>query len=442
MSARNDELLAKIKKEKIQFLYLLFTDITGVPKKVTIQAGQAGSALQHGVWFDGSSIQGFARIYESDMLLKLDPETFSVLPWSNEGGKVAQIICDVYTPDEKPFEGDPRGILKRTMNTAREMGYIYNVGPEIEFFLLERNRLPDLIPHDRKGYFDLGVQSRAVRICQNTMESMMQMGIKCETYHHEVSQGQHEIDISYDNALRVADAVVSLKQALKTHAIGSGLKVTFMPKPIYGINGSGMHVHQSLANKRGANAFYSVKDKYNLSDVAYHFLAGQMKHARALAAVVAPTVNSYKRLVPGFEAPIYVCWGRVNRSALLRIPQVTRGKVQVGVRVELRCPDPSCNPYLAFASMLAAGLDGIEQKLKPPKPAEENVYGFSDEKLAELGIDTLPANISEAVDELEEDAVLKRALGKHLIEQFITAKRQEWRDFLTRVTRWEIEQYL
>lgn len=442
MSIQNDELLQKIKKEKVQFLYLLFTDITGIPKKVTLPAEQAGSALQHGVWFDGSSIQGFARIFESDMLLKLDPTTFSVLPWSNEGGKVAQIICDVYTPDEEPFEGDPRGILRQIMKQARELGFTYNVGPEIEFFLLERDRLPDLIPHDRKGYFDLGVQSRAVKICQDTMTSMAQLGIKCETYHHEVSQGQHEIDISYDNALRVADAIVSLKQALKTHAIGSGLKVTFMPKPIFGVNGNGMHVHQSLADGKRKNLFYSSKDKYSLSQLAYHFLAGQIKHARALAAVVAPTVNSYKRLVPGYEAPIYVCWGRVNRSALLRIPQVSKGKAKVGARVELRCPDPSCNPYLAFACMLAVGLNGIEKKSKPPKPAEENVYGFSDEKLAELGIATLPENIAEAVDELESDNVLKKALGGHLTEQFIGAKRREWREFLTQVTPWEVEQYL
>ena len=442
MSTKKNEIFEKIRKEKIQFLYLLFTDITGIPKKVTIQADQAASALKHGVWFDGSSIQGFARIYESDMLLKLDSSTFSVLPWSNEGGKVAQIICDVYTPDEQPFEGDPRGVLRRVTERAKEMGYVYHVGPEIEFFLLERNRLPELVPHDRKGYFDLGVQSRAVRICQDTMTSMAKLGIRCETYHHEVSQGQHEIDITYDSVLKIADAIVSLKQILKTHAIGSGLKVTFMPKPIYGVNGNGMHVHQSLANGKGTNLFYSGKDKYGLSNVAYQFLGGQIKHARALAAVVAPTVNSYKRLVPGYEAPIYVCWGRVNRSALLRIPQVSKGKAKVGSRVELRCPDPSCNPYLAFACMLAAGLDGVEKGLKPSKPVEENVYGFSDEKLIELGIATLPENIDEAVSELEADTVLKKALGNHLTEQFIAAKRQEWRDFLTRVTPWEIEQYL
>ena len=442
MNEQNNEMLQRIRKENIRFLYLIFTDITGQTKKITIPAEATSTALEYGVWFDGSSIQGFARIYESDMLLKLDSSTFSVLPWSDEGGKTAQIICDVYTPSEDPFEGDPRGILRRVMERAKRSGFEYFVGPEIEFFLLEREHLPALVPHDRKGYFDLGVQSRAVRICQNTMLSMAQLGIKCDTYHHEVSQGQHEINITYNNALKIADAVVSLKQALKTHATGSGLKVTFMPKPIYGINGNGMHVHQSLANRKGKNLFYSSKDKYGISELAFRFLAGQLDHARALAAVVAPTVNSYKRLVPGFEAPIYVCWGRVNRSALIRVPQVNKGKAKTASRIELRCPDPSCNPYLAFAAMLAAGLDGIERKLKPPKPAEENVYGFSDQKLEELGIATLPTNIEEAVCALETDAVIKEALGSHLTEQFISAKRSEWRDFLTRVTPWELEQYL
>ncbi len=442
MGVRKNEISESIRKEKVQFLYLLFTDITGQPKKVTIPAEQAASALKHGIWFDGSSIQGFARICESDMLLKPDPDTFSVLPWSEENGRAAQIICDVYTPDEEPFEGDPRGILRRMVEKAAALGFTYNVGPEIEFFLLERERFPSLVPHDRKGYFDLGVHSRAVRICQDTMRSLAGLGITCESYHHEVSQGQHEIDIAYGHALRAADSVISLKHALKTHAMGSGLKVTFMPKPMRGVNGNGMHTHQSLADRQGRNLFYSPQDRYGLSELAYHFLAGQIKHARALAAVAAPTVNSYKRLVPGFEAPVYVCWGRVNRSALLRIPQVSKGKAKVGARIELRCPDPSCNPYLAFATMLAAGLDGIARKLKPPKSAEENVYRFSDEKLAELGISTLPASIDEAVTELERDDVLRKALGKHLTEQFICAKRAEWREFLTRVTPWEVEQYL
>lgn len=442
MEADSEKLLDRIEKEKVEFLYLLFTDITGNPKKVTIPAKDAPAALEHGVWFDGSSIEGFARIYESDMLLKLDPSSFAILPWPDEVGRCAQIICDVFTPEEQPFEGDPRGILKRVMEQAEKRGYVYYVGPEVEFFLLDRPQLPSLFPHDRKGYFDLGVHSRAVKICQETMKSIESFGIKCESYHHEVSWGQHEIDLAYDNALKIADGIVSLKHALRTHAMGSDLKVTFMPKPIFGINGSGMHTHQSLGDSRGTNLFYSEKDPYGLCELAYRFLAGQIRHARALAAIVAPTVNSYKRLVPGYEAPVYICWGRINRSALIRVPRVSQNEAKVGARIELRCPDPSCNPYLAFASMLAAGLDGIEKKFDPPKPVEENVYDFSDERLEALQIATLPGNIREATEELAGDDVLKTALGFHLTEQFIGAKKKEWEAFLLQVTPWEVEQYL
>ena len=437
-----NELLEKIEKEKIEFIYLLFTDITGEAKKVTIPSTMVRSALTHGVWFDGSSIEGFVRIYESDMLLKLDVSTFSILPWFEENGRSAQIICDVYLPDEIPFEGDPRGVLKRTLARAKSMGFEYYVGPEIEFFLLERSELPRLKLHDMKGYFDLGVQSRAVEICQDTMRHMEYFGVHCETYHHEVSYGQHEVDLSYDKALRIADGIISLKHALRTHAMAKGLKVTFMPKPIFGINGSGMHTHQSLGDGKGKNLFYDEKDPYNLSELAYQFLAGQIRHARGLISLVASTVNSYKRLVPGYEAPVYICWGRVNRSALIRIPMVTRTKAREGARLELRCPDPSCNPYLAFAGMLSVGLDGIEKKLKPPKAVEENVYGFSDEKLEKMKIATLPSTIGEAVDELGKDDVLRETLGKGLANHFIQAKRQEWKEFLMQVTPWEVERYL
>ncbi|MBU4311078.1 type I glutamate--ammonia ligase [bacterium] len=431
-----------IEREKVEFLYLLFTDIAGTPKKVTIQAAQLEDALAHGVWFDGSSIEGFARICESDMLLRPDIDTFVILPWSGEAGRAAQMICDIYTPEEKPFPGDPRGCLKRTIAEAKKLGYTYQVGPEVEFFLLDEGQEPNLVPHDERGYFDLAVQSRAVKICQDTVRSLQEMGIRCESYHHEVSHGQHEIDLFYDNALRIADSILSLKQALETHASGTGLKVTFMPKPIFGINGSGMHTHQSLADKEGSNAFYSAKDEYGLSPVAYQFLAGQMKHARSLVAIVAPTVNSYKRLVPGYEAPVYICWGRINRSALIRVPQVTKSKGAAGARLELRCPDPSCNPYLAFASMLAAGLDGIKRNLRSPKAVEENVYHFDDLKLASLKIETLPTNLKEAVEEFEKDRVLTSALGEHITEYFVRAKKQEWKDFLLQVTAWEVEQYL
>ena len=436
------ELLEEIKKERIEFIYLLFTDITGEPKKVTIPAETVKSALNHGIWFDGSSIEGFARIYESDMLLKLDVDTFSILPWTEENGRSAQIICDVYLPDEKPFKGDPRGVLKRTIEKAKKMGYAYKVGPEIEFFLLDRDALPELKPHDMKGYFDLGVQSRAVEICQDTMRHMENFGVHCESYHHEVSHGQHEVDLSYDDALKIADGIIYLKHVLRTHANAKGLKVTFMPKPIFGIAGNGMHVHQSLGDEKGKNLFYDEKDSYHISELAYHFLAGQIAHARAIVPLVAPTVNSYKRLVPGYEAPVYICWGTINRSALIRIPMVTKSKAQEGARLELRCPDPSCNPYLAFACMLSAGMDGVEKKMKPPDAVEENVYGFSDEKLDEMHIATLPTTIGEAVDELEKDEVLRNTMGDDLTNHFIQAKRQEWREFLMQVTNWEVERYL
>lgn len=437
-----EHILEKIKEENIAFIYMLFTDITGEPKKVTIQSRDVESALRHGVWFDGSSIEGFARIFESDMLLIPDIDTFSVLPWTEEGMKAAQIICDVYLPDETPFEGDPRGVLKRALAKAKKLGFEYYVGPEIEFFLLERDALPELVVHDMKGYFDLGVQSRAVDICQETMRHVEAFGVRCESYHHEVSYGQHEVDLAYDRALKIADGVLSLKHVLRVNAMAHGLKVTFMPKPLFGVNGSGMHTHQSLGDGTGTNLFYDEKDSYHLSELAYQFLAGQIKHARALSSLVAPTVNSYKRLVPGFEAPVYICWARVNRSALIRIPKVTQSKAREGARLEIRCPDPSCNPYLAFAGLLTAGLDGIENGLEPPKPVEENVYGFSDEKLGEMEIAVLPKTIGEAVNELENDDVLKGLLGIHLTKHFIGAKRQEWKSFLMQVTPWEVERYL
>ncbi len=436
------EIVETIKKEKIDFIYLLFTDITGQPKKVTIPAKMVEGVLSDGAWFDGSSIEGFARIYESDMQLKPDPSTFAILPWTQGNGRSAQIICDVYLPDGQPFEGDPRGVLKRTVAKAKKMGFDYYVGPEIEFFLLDRGDLPDLKPHDRKGYFDLGVHSRAVEICQETMRHIEDFGVKCDTYHHEVSQGQHEIGLSYDKVLKIADGILSLKHVLRTQAALRDFKVTFMPKPIYGINGSGMHVHQSLGNSKTKNLFYNANDPYNISEVAYQFIAGQIVHARSLVSLVAPTVNSFKRLVPGFEAPVYICWGRINRSALIRIPMVTKSKAKTGARVELRCPDPSCNPYLAFAGMLSAGLDGIEKKLKPPAAVEENVYGFSNEKLLEMKIATLPTSIGEAVEELENDEVLSATLSKDLTSHFVQAKMQEWREFLMQVTPWEVDRYL
>ncbi|MCI0514245.1 type I glutamate--ammonia ligase [candidate division KSB1 bacterium] len=442
MTQRLEEVQSIIKQEDVKFLYLLFTDLTGVPKKITIRAGQLEDAAGYGIWFDGSSIEGFARIYESDMLLRPDLETFTVLPWTVQSQRAAQLICDVYTPDDKPFPGDPRGTLKRNLELARQIGYRYMVGPEVEFFLLERDQLPKLVPHDRKGYFDLSVNSRAVKICQDAMDTLAQMGIKCETYHHEVSQGQHEIDLHYGDALTIADSLVTLKQVLRTHANGSGLKITFMPKPIFGIAGNGMHVHQSLADYQGNNAFFDSRGHYHLSSIAFQFLAGQLAHARALASVLAPTVNSYKRLVPGFEAPVYICWGQINRSALIRVPRVTAGKAAVATRLELRCPDPAANPYLALSAMLAAGLDGMQNKMTPPKPIEENVYDFDDAKLAALHIDTLPSTLSQAAGNFDQDELLKQALGEHITKFMLRAQMQQWQEFLMQVTPWELERYL
>jgi len=437
-----EKILKEIKDKNIDFLYLLFTDINGLTKKVTIPASMVKSALSHGIWFDGSSIDGFARICESDMHLKLDTDTFSMLPWTEKNGRSAQIICDVYLPDDEPFEGDPRGVLKRTVAQARDMGFEFLVGPEIEFFLLERDKLPGLCPHDRKGYFDLGVQSRAVKICQDAMKDMALLGYECESYHHEVSHGQHEIGMQYGPAIHIADSIITLKHVLRSQARTQDFKVTFMPKPVSGVNGSGMHVHQSLSDGSGTNLFYSADDPYNISRLAYHFLAGQIEHARAIAAIAAPTVNSYKRLVPGFEAPVYICWGRVNRSALIRIPMATRSNAKSGARMELRCPDPSANPYLAFAAMLAAGLDGIAKKLDPPPPMEENVYGFSHEKLKQENISTLPSSLNSAVQALEKDDLIRKTFGNDLTAHFIHAKKQEWREFLMNVTSWEVERYL
>ncbi len=442
MDKRLDEVKSIIKEMDVKFLYLLFTDITGVPKKITIQSKQLDDAVKHGVWFDGSSIEGFARIFESDMLLRPDLTTFALLPWVEKSQRTAQIICDVYTPEDQPFQGDPRGILKQMVAEIHQLGYRYLVGPEIEFFLLEREHMPELIPHDRKSYFDLSVHSRAVKICQNTIEMLGEMGVWCQTYHHEVSHGQHEIDLHYDDAIAVADAIVSFKQVLKMQTNNTGLKVTFMPKPMFGINGSGMHIHQSLANLEGKNAFYDPDDRYNLSKIAYHFLAGQLHHARALAAVVAPTINSYKRLVPGYEAPVYICWGQINRSALIRIPKVTKDKADVGTRLELRCPDPSANPYLALTAMLAAGIHGIREKMTPPKPTEENVYDFDEKRLASLDITTLPTTLNQAVDEFERDDILKTALKEHITTFLIRAQRQQWKEFMMQVTPWEIKRYL
>lgn len=436
------KVLGRSRKEGVKFVNLQFTDITGNVKSVTIPVDSLPEALEKGIWFDGSSIEGFARIHESDMFLKPDATTYAVIPWHDGEERTARLICDVYMPDGKPFEGDPRFVLKKVMNEAREMGLVYNTGPELEFFLFKKeNSEIKPLPHDKGGYFDLSMDL-AFEVRKDMVLALEKMGIEAEASHHEVAYAQHEIDFRYSDALRTADNAITFKFTLKAIAQKHGLHATFMPKPIFGINGSGMHVHQSLFDiKTGKNLFYDPKDRYRLSKLAYNFIAGQLAHVKGMSAILAPTVNSYKRLVPGYEAPVYICWAQINRSALIRIPMFSKGREQ-SVRCELRCPDPSCNPYLAFAVMLKAGLDGIKRKLKPPKPVEEDVYSFGNGRLEELKIDVLPHSLWEAIKELKGDRLVQEALGQKLFERYVEAKTEEWDDFRINVTDWEIKRYL
>jgi len=435
-------LLDDVKEKGIQFIDLEFVDVLGNPKMCEITSKMLEHALEEGLWFDGSSIEGFARIFESDMFLVPDTKTYAPLPWTN--GKVARIICDVHHDEKTVFEGDPRYVLKRQLEKAKEMGFELKVGPELEFFVFKAGNGSGIEPHtavvhDDAGYFDLATKDMAVDLRREIVPALEAMGLKIEMGHHEVAPGQHEIDFRYGEALSIADSVLTYKTTVKTLARKYGLHASFMPKPVFGINGSGMHVHQSLW-KGGENAFYDANDAYLLSDTAKHYIAGILHHARALSAVTNPTVNSYKRLVPGYEAPVYVCWGRINRSALIRIPRALAGKPG-GTRAEVRFPDPSANPYLAFAAMLAAGLDGIAKKMEPPKPIEENVYHFDDRKLSELYIKTLPGSLKEAMDELAKDEVVKNALGKHVYESLAAIQQADWDEYRLSVSDWEKKRY-
>lgn len=436
-----EKILERVKEDHVKFVQLQFTDLLGVVKSLTIPVAQLESSLTDGTWFDGSSIEGFTRIHESDMYLKPDIDTYAVIPWlESPEGNTARFICDVFMPNGEPFEGDPRYILKRAMAEAEKLGYEYNTGPELEFFLFKRENGLKVLPNDRAGYFDL-TTDEAYSVRREMVVTLEKFGIDTEASHHEVAVGQHEIDFRYGNALKTADNAITLRFVFKAIAQKHGLHATFMPKPIFGINGSGMHVHQSLFDKEGNNVFFNADDPYKFSEIAYQFIAGQLKHVKGIVAVLSPTVNSYKRLVPGYEAPVYLSWARTNRSALIRIPRYSKGKDKA-VRCELRCPDPSCNVYLAFAVMLKAGLDGIKHKLTPPKPVEEDVYHFSDEKLKELNIDTLPASLWEAVQEMKQNPVARETLGAHTYERYIEAKTSEWDEFRLHVTRWELDKYL
>ena len=433
------DILRMVEEDDVEFIRLQFTDMFGNLKNVAITTGQLEKALNNDCMFDGSAIEGFVRIEESDMFLYPDLSTYVTFPWRPQQGKVARFICDVYTTDRKPFEGDPRYILKKVVKQAEDMGYTFNVGPELEFFLfqLQEDGQPTTNTTERAGYFDLGPLDFGENARRDMVLTMEEMGIKVDASHHEVSPAQHEIDIKYDDALTTADNIMTFKLVARTIAKRHGLHATFMPKPKFGVDGSGMHVNMSL-KKDEINIFDDPSGKLGLSKEAYHFIAGIMKHMEGMTAITNPLVNSYKRLVPNFEAPVYIAWSASNRSPLIRIP-TSRGSF---ARLELRCPDPSANPYLTLAVCLAAGLDGIKNQLTPPESVDKNLFELTKEDLGSRGVKSLPANLNEAVDALDKNEFMKEVLGEHIAKRYIAAKRVEWEEYRTQVTQWEIEQYL
>jgi glutamine synthetase len=435
------KILKQIEKDEIKFISLHFTDLLGVIKEVVIPAEELESASRDGVWFDGSSVEGFARIQESDLYLKPDLTTYALVPWQSEYGKTARLICDIYGADGAPSKGDPRYVLKKAVADAEKKGFQFNVGPEPEFYLFRADAEERTCPIDYESYFDLS-SNEGYKVTKQITAALENFGIKVEASHHEVGFGQYEIAFKYGSCLDIADKVLTLKYCAKRIAQIHNLHATFMPKPIMNAAGSGMHTHQSLFDiKQAKNAFYDTDHKYNLSKTAYSFIAGQMKHIKAACAILCPTVNSYKRLVSGYEAPVYITWATANRSALLRIPRWFKGKAD-SARIELRCPDPTCNPYLAFAVMLKAGLDGIENNLTPPKPVEENIYNLDRKSLAGKQIDILPTSLKEALDELRKNSLLQDVLGEHLYERYLDVKTKEWNQFKNQVSPWEIDTYL
>jgi glutamine synthetase len=437
-----EDVLRQCWDEGVEFVNLQFTDVMGIVKMVTIPVAVFPAVIEHGQWFDGSAIAGFARVAEADMFLMPDLATFVVIPWERGRNTTARVICWIYGPSGELFAGDPRAVLLRQLERAAELGYTYNTGPELEFFLFRKDGANiDVLPHDRGSYFDLSTDL-AAEVRKDMVRTLQEMGISVEATHHEIAIGQHEIDLQYADSLTIADQTVTVYYALKAIAQQHGLHATFMPKPVEGIAGSGMHTHQSLAFvDGGANAFVDTEDDYGLSTVARHFLAGQLTHVRAMTAVLNPLVNSYRRLVPGYEAPIYVSWARQNRSALIRVPAIRSGRI-TQTRIELRCPDPSCNPYLAYAVMLAAGIDGIINEMELPEPVEENLYHFTEEDLERRNVRMLPSTLGEAIVELERDDVIRHALGEHVYESLTEAQRRDWTAFCRHVTLWERERYL
>jgi glutamine synthetase len=439
-----EEILDKVEKEDIQFIRLWFTDILGQLKSFAVGKAELEGALTEGMGFDGSSITGFNRIEESDMIAMPDRDTFAVLPWRPREKAVARMFCDVLVPGGEPYEGDPRYVMRRALARASEMGFdTFNIGPELEFFYFRSSDMngggpPEVL--DRGGYFDLTTLDAGSDLRRETVLALEELGINVEYTHHEVGPSQHEIDMRFAEGLRMSDNAMTYRIAVKEIAMKYGVYATFMPKPLFGENGSGMHVHQSLFSG-ASNSFFDADDEYHLSSVAKSFIAGQLKHAREISALFAQWVNSYKRLVPGYEAPVYIAWSRRNRSALIRVPMYHPGKEQA-TRAELRCPDPACNPYLTFAAMLHAGLEGIEKGYELPDPMERNLYDLSADERARLGIEQLPETLGEAIEEMAGSELVLKALGEHVFTRYVDLKRAEWEDYRVEVSPWELNRYL
>ncbi|MGI8440713.1 MAG: glutamine synthetase family protein [Thermoleophilaceae bacterium] len=439
-----DDVKALVAERDIRFIRFWFTDILGQLKSFSVGRDELDDAFEGGMGFDGSSITGFNAIEESDMIAMPDASTFDVLPWRPESQGVARMFCDIHTPGGEPYEGDPRHVLRRALERARSMGFdAFNVGPELEYFYFKNARapeggLPEIL--DEGGYFDLTTLDAGSDVRRETVLALEQLGIHVEYTHHEVGPSQHEIDMRYAHAMKMADDCMTYRITVKEYAMKYGWHATFMPKPLFGENGSGMHTHQSLF-KGGRNAFYDGDDQYFLSEIGKAFIAGQLKHAREISSIFAQWVNSYKRLVPGYEAPVYVAWSRRNRSALVRVPLYHPGKEQA-TRMELRCPDPACNPYLTFAALLQAGLEGIEKGYELPEPMDKNLYHLTPEERQRLGIEQLPENLGEAIEITADSELVLRTLGEHTFNRYIEIKRQEWEDYRVQVTRWELDRYM
>lgn len=434
-----EDIWRMIEEEDVEFIRLQFTDIFGTLKNVAVTTSQLERVLNNEIMFDGASIEGFARVEQSDMFLRPDLDTFAIFPWRPQQGKVARFLCDIYRPDGTPFAGDPRHVLKRTVQEAAEMGYQMDVGPECEFFLFHTDDEgnPTTITHEKAGYFDVGPLDLGENARRDMILTLEDMGFVVEASHHEDAPAQHEIDFHYDEALKTADDIMTFKLAVKTIAKRHGLYASFMPKPKTGVNGSGMHINMSLA-RDGVNVFYDGQDCNHLSKKGYWFIGGIMKHIAAITAITNPLVNSYKRLVPGYEAPVYIAWSMRNRSPLIRIPAQT-GTTQ---RIELRSPDSATNPYLAIAVCLAAGLDGIRNQIEPPASVEGNIFAMSEEEREKAGIKCLPTSLAEAIDGLEQDALIREVLGQHISRKYIEAKKEEWKEYCAAVSSWEIDRYL